>query len=229
MQFDNGNHPDYCLIEPEDNGIKIKQIREMQSKIAVKPIQAEKNVYVIDQSETMNVEAQNCLLKTLEEPPEYAVIILICSNENMLLSTVKSRCTKIKFNDISKDELLKFTDEELIELADGSIGKALKLGEKKDTYIIIKQILENIEKYDKIDFVKNAEVLYKSKDDIFEILDFVNVILFNKAKQNEKYVNCISFVNRAKNKLKQNSNFDMTIDEMCFSIWEEINENYNRG
>ena len=54
----------------------------------------------------MTVEAQNCLLKTLEEPPEYAHIILVASNESKLLNTIKSRCTKIAFNKLSNDDLL---------------------------------------------------------------------------------------------------------------------------
>ncbi len=52
----------------------------------------------------MTIEAQNCLLKTLEEPPEYVVIILIVSNENKLLTTIKSRCTKIYFESLSNEK-----------------------------------------------------------------------------------------------------------------------------
>lgn len=200
----------------------------LQNKIAIKPVQSNRKVYVINESETMTKEAQNCLLKTLEEPPQYAILILICSNENMLLNTIKSRCTKISFTDIQKEELRKYTEDYMVELADGSIGKALQLKEKQELYNNAKQIFENIEKCDKIDFVKNAEILYKSKDDIFEILNYANVIFLKKAKQDEKYINCAYIVEKTKNRLNQNANYEMSIDDLCFSLWEEINENYNR-
>ena len=97
------------LIDAEDGkSIKIEQIRYMQEKIAEKPIASNKKVYIINNSDTMTKEAQNCLLKTLEEPPEYAVIILVLANENNMLNTIKSRCTKIMFNPLSKEEIIHY-------------------------------------------------------------------------------------------------------------------------
>lgn len=69
------------------------------------PIVSKRKVYVIDDSEYMTKDAQNCLLKTLEEPPEFVTIILIVSNENFILNTIKSRCIKIYFNNLSDEEL----------------------------------------------------------------------------------------------------------------------------
>lgn len=223
------NHPDFSLIEPDGNSIKIEQIRLLQSDMSKKPIETNKKVYIINDSEKMTTDAQNCLLKTLEEPPEYGIIILICNNESMLLSTIKSRCTKLSFSDIPKEKLKNYVEEDMLDLADGSIGKAIKLREKQEIYENLRILFENVKKCDKIDFIKNAEVLYKSKDSIQEVLEFANVIIFNKAKENEEYINCVSMIEKAKTRLKQNANFDMTIDNLCFSLWEEINENYNRG
>ena len=222
------NHPDFKIIEPEGSSIKIEQIRMIQAKIAEKPIESTKKVYIIDEAEKMTIDAQNCLLKTLEEPPEYGIIILVCSNENMLLSTIKSRCTKLTFSDIPKEELKNYIEEEMVDLADGSIGKALKFKENQEIYKNVRQVFENIEKYDKIDYIKSADILYRSKDSIQEILDFANVILLEYAKHDERYINCVSIVEKAKTRLKQNANFEMTIDSLCFSLWEEINENNNR-
>ena len=89
IEFDSNNNPDFSLIEGLDGKVKIEQIREMQRKVAEKPIISNKKVYIINDADTMTTEAQNCLLKTLEEPPEYITIFLICSNENNLLSTIK--------------------------------------------------------------------------------------------------------------------------------------------
>ena len=105
------NNPDISIILPEGNSIKTEQIRIMQSKILEKPIISEKKVYIIDDSQTMTVQAQNCLLKTLEEPPEYIIIILISNNENNLLETIKSRCTKISFRKIEPNILKNYLQE----------------------------------------------------------------------------------------------------------------------
>lgn len=69
----------------------------MQEKIYEKPIISNKKIYIIDNSQEMTIEAQNCLLKTLEEPPEYITIILITSNESNIINTIRSRCMKITF------------------------------------------------------------------------------------------------------------------------------------
>ena len=87
----------------------------------------------------------------------------------------------------------------------------------------IENIINNIDRYDLIDFINNAEILYKSKEEINDILDYINVILFNKAKDEYLYTNCIQIVENTKKRLKQNANYDMSIDNMLFNIWEEIN------
>lgn len=103
------NHPDFMLIVAEDGkSLKIEQIRYLQEKIAEKPIKSNKKVYIINDSDCMTKEAQNCLLKTLEEPPEYAVIILIVANENKMLTTIKSRCTKLVFQPLSAEEITSY-------------------------------------------------------------------------------------------------------------------------
>ena len=84
ISFLGNNHPDFILINKESETIKIEQIRELTNKIIEKPIISSKKVYIINDAEKMTKEAQNCLLKTLEEPPEFAVLILITSNENLL-------------------------------------------------------------------------------------------------------------------------------------------------
>ena len=232
IEFDTNNNPDFVLISPDGNNIKIEQIRDIQKRIQEKPIISEKKVYIIDNVDLMTTEAQNCLLKTLEEPPEFAVIILIGSNSNTFLPTIKSRCTIMNFNKISDEEMTKYLrekcdvkniDQNMLYMYQGSIGKALELKEKQEEYKNIENIINNIDRYDLIDFINNAEILYKSKEEINDILDYINVILFNKAKDEYLYTNCIQIVENTKKRLKQNANYDMSIDNMLFNIWEEIN------
>ena len=206
----------------------------MQRKVVEKPIISNKKVYIIDNADTMKTEAQNCLLKTLEEPPEYVTIILICSNEGNLLSTIKSRCTRMHFEPIKDEEIKKYIDKEfpdqqisenIISLAQGSIGKAIKLNERKDIYENIEKILLNMQKKDLIEIVQMSEEIYKSKEEINSILEYINVLLLKLSKQNIKYIKCIKIVEETKKRLKANSNYDMCIDYMIFSMWQEMIEN----
>ena len=143
IEFDTNNNPDYYIIEPDGNNIKIEQIREMQKKVLEKPIISKRKVYIINDSDKMTKEAQNCLLKTLEEPPKYVTIILIGSNESAFLSTIKSRCTIINFEKISIEEIQKymkenydfeFQNQKILKATEGSINKAIEIYEKKEKY-----------------------------------------------------------------------------------------------
>lgn len=233
IEFDSENNPDFQLINSENDKIKIEQIREMQRKIAEKPIISHHKVYIIDNADRMTPEAQNCLLKTLEEPPEYIVIILICSNENNLLSTIKSRCTRLHFDKIENSEILDYINKNepdknispnIIEFAQGSIGKALKLSENLEMYENVEKLIEQMKSKDLIDIMKSAEQLYKSKEEIDFILEFINVILLKFGKQEHKYVKCIDIVENTKKRIKANSNYDMCIDNLIFNMWEIINQ-----
>lgn len=231
IEFSSGNNPDFAEINPDGNNVKIEQIRELQRKIVEPPIISNKKVYIIDEADSMTKEAQNCLLKTLEEPPEFAVIILIGSNESNFLSTIKSRCTIIKFNSIPSEKVKNYIEqkydihpisENIILASEGSIGKAEILKDKQELYNAIDNILANIEKMDLIDTLKNADIIYKSQEDKIDILEYINIILFRKSRQNAKYLNCINIIEDTKKRLNANSNYNMTIDNMIMTIWEEI-------
>lgn len=232
IEFDTNNNPDFMIISPDGNSIKIEQIRYVQKKIQEKPIISNKKVYIIDDADSMTTEAQNCLLKTLEEPPEFATIILIGSNENAFLSTIKSRCMIIHFNRIKNENIKNYLEKNygidqishnLLEIAQGSIKNAIELKDKQEQYEKIEDVIQNINKKDVIDIMKNSELIYKSKDEIFEILDYINVILIKLAKIEYKYTDCINIVENTRKRLKQNANYDMCIDNMLLNMWEEVN------
>ena len=230
IEFDSGNNPDFLCIEPEGNRIKIEQIRELQKRIQEKPILSERKVYLIDDADKMTKEAQNCLLKTLEEPPEFATIILIGSNENDFLVTIKSRCMIFHFQPIENEKIKEYlaknysmeVTSDLLDLFQGSIGKAILLKEKQEEYQKIREIIFHFSKKDLIDYMNDAEILYQEKDDIFEILDYINVLLLKMAKTEAKYTNCIQIVENTRRRLMQNANYDMCIDNMLMNMWEEV-------
>ncbi len=232
IEFNTDNNPDFLCVEPEGNNIKIDQVRKLQKQIQEKPVVSTRKVYIIDDADLMTKEAQNCLLKTLEEPPEFASIILIGTNENSFLTTIKSRCMILHFNRLEDVEVKKYLEQNydeknitqgMLDIASGSIGRAINLKDKQEQYEKIEQLINSLDKKDLIDIVKSAEILYKSKDDINDMLDYANVILLRKAKTNYLYTNCIKIVENTKKRLNQNGNYDMSIDNMLFKMWEEIN------
>lgn len=245
IKFISNNNPDFIEISEDGNSIKIAQIRELQEKIYQKPIVSSKKVVIMDNSEKMTEEAQNSLLKTLEEPPEYIVIILITSNENKLLNTIKSRCLKLSFVNIDGKEMLEYIDknqeiqkpsQSILELCNGSIGRLIKINDNIEEYnqidVITKDMISgripNVVK-----LINKYEVLYKSKEIIFDLLDYMIAIVYSHIKKNadyrSKFINIIGIINNAKTKLNSNTNYDMCIDEMLFKIWEEIDENNSRS
>lgn len=229
--FNGKNHPDYYIINEEGESIKIDTIRNITEKAFEKPILSDKKVYIINDFEKMTKEAQNCLLKTLEEPPEFVIIILISSNENIILNTIKSRCMAIKFHNIEDEELLEYAknilgyesiSENLLKSFDGSIGKAIKLKDNKENYDKIENLVSNLSNKDIVDIMLEGRILY-DKENIQDILDYIIVCLYSNKNVNGKYINCIKYINECSSRLKSNSNFDMSIDNLLFKMWEELN------
>lgn len=235
IQFNENNNPNFNIIESEGT-IKIEQIRKMQEKVYEKPLNSNKKIYIIDNAENMTKEAQNCLLKTLEEPPEYIVIILITANESNLLNTIKSRCMKISFNKIEDNILKSFLEDNfefqninmsLLKTFEGSIGKAIKTKENNDLYNELEKILNNIDKQNLVNILNNTEEIKKNKDKIQEILNYFNIYFIEKSKEDRnssyKYLNSIKIIENTKERLKYNSNFDMSMDYLFMNLWEELN------
>ena len=230
IEFVNDNNPDYYEInlQEDENSIKIEAIRQMQKRVQELPIVSQRKVYIIDDSELMTDQAQNCLLKTLEEPPAFVTIILIVSNENLILNTIKSRCLKIYFNDLSDEDLKKYINNELdildfsenmIKACGGSIGKATTISKNKEIYSQLDNIFTNVESYTLTDVLSKLEVLYKSKDEIQDILEYINTIFIKKAKENIKYIDYIKYIEETKKNINFNCNYDMSIDNLIFKIF----------
>lgn len=230
IEFKSNNHPDYYEIEPQDGSIKIEQIRQMQERILEKPIVSSKKIYIIKDSDKMTTEAGNCLLKTLEEPPKHLVIILVAENESMILNTIRSRCTKISFKAIPNEIILKYlrenygienVPENIFSLFNGSIGNAIDYIDKKEMYEEVEKVFSNIEKTNILDVLNKLECLHSNKENIYDVLDYINVLLIKKAKENYKYLSYINKVEETKKRLRANSNYDMCMDNLLFGIWEE--------
>jgi len=202
--------PDLKIIEPIKSSIKIEQIREMRKEIGLKPFKNVKKIYIINIAEKMTLEASNCLLKTIEEPPYYAIIILLCSQIDSILPTIVSRCQIVNFGLIFSYEIREFLlnknndlekekAEIISKLAQGSIGNALRLLSDKEYFTRREEILNYLSvispgKYSDDIFTKTGRIvseIYK----IEEILEMIKLwyrdILIIKNTGDQKYVtNC---------------------------------------
>lgn len=199
------NSPDYVLIKPDGNSIKIAQIRSLQSDIVIRPHKDYK-IYIINNAEKMTVEAQNALLKTLEEPPNYAIIILVTNNKESLLETIKSRCDIIKFSPIPMQDLKNYLintgiEEERAQLlatfSRGSIENALNLSQSTEFSVM----REDIQQYIQVMLDKNiVEILNipnnmeKYRGKIISLLDiminyFRDIILLKESVNKNMLIN----------------------------------------
>lgn len=232
LELDNSNNPDLTIIEPDGNNVKIEQIRELNRKVVEKPIVSNKKVYIINDGQNITKEAQNALLKTLEEPPEYVTIILITTSESAFLPTIKSRCTKINFNKLAKEDMLKILKSKynyqniadmVYKTSNGSINKSIQIIERQSEFENINKVFSDLENISIIDLINSKEEVFKEKEEIDNTLDYIITIFFDKIKSNNKYIGCINIAERTKERLRKNSNYDMTIDNFMLNIWEEIN------
>ena len=102
-QFESGNQPDLIRVKSEEP--YGDAIRDLRKDIGIKPYQGSRKIYIIEDGETMNQHAQNAFLKTLEEPPEHAVIMILANNLTGLFPTIISRCQQIRVPSLSTNEV----------------------------------------------------------------------------------------------------------------------------
>ena len=212
------NSPDYIEIKPDGNSIKIAQIRKLQSDILVKPYKSYK-IYVIDEAQKMTVEAQNALIKTLEEPPKYAIIILITDNKESLLDTIKSRCEIIKFTPIPMQEVASYLTMNgidskraslLANFSRGSMKKAIELSESEEFHLMREEVQKYVETFlngNLIEIMDIQSSIEKYKDQITNVLDllinyFRDIMMVKENVDNSMIINLdrLIFVKNMSNK-----------------------------
>ena len=229
IQFKGNNNLDFTVIEPESGSIKVEQIREMIKKVYELPLEANRKVYVINDADLMTTSAQNSLLKVLEEPPLYVMIILVGSNEQLFLNTIKSRCIKINFAELTDEELKIYLkknnieiNENFLELYEGSIGRIHKIEGMESNYLELENAIKNIRSKPKVAFVKKVSSVI-NKDNIEEMLNYLNMLLFKIGKNDIIFLEAIEFVNIATRQCRFNCNVEMLVDNMALDMYDMIN------
>lgn len=137
--LDHSNHPDVKIIRPAEEGkaITVDQIRdELVSDMQVLPYMDSYKIYVVENADKLNAQAQNALLKTIEEPPSYGLILLLAENETSFLPTILSRCIRVSLSPLPSDLVMQSLRQKNIPedtaalcaaFSQGSIGEALQL------------------------------------------------------------------------------------------------------
>ena len=226
LTFESGN--DFKIISPTKNVIKVDEIRDFCGELFLKPTKTSHKVFIIDDAECMNEQAQNALLKVLEEPPLYATIILITSNKEKLLNTIKSRVVDVQFDFLSNEEIKKILDsrnieyaEDAIKYANGSLIKALDFV-NDELFDIAKEVEKLLETKDFLAVNRKFEEIKadkKLKPNIAMILEKVMQIFFMKFRneKNYDYTN-IEKLEETIQKIKRNANVDLALDSLMVEL-----------
>lgn len=185
-----GNHPDIIRVTHEKPAtIGVEDIRSgVNNDVVIKPYSSKWKIYIINEAEKMTVQAQNALLKTLEEPPAYAVIVLLTSNPEALLPTIRSRCVELNMKPVADDIVKNYLMKELhipdykadvcTAFARGNLGKAKALAASEEFDNIKTEavsLLKYIRDMEITDIMSAIKKINDYKIDINDYLDILSV------------------------------------------------------
>ncbi len=181
-----GTSPDLYVIDTDEQSIGVDEIRNLQSDIVIKPAYSKRKVYVIADCDKMTVQAQNCLLKTLEEPPRYATILLTASNMGVILETIHSRTIHYNMKKNTNKEVYDYlvenyggkleNNEFIAAFSDGIIGTAIEAAESSDFLMLRENVIQMLLKLCSnrmLDIFKACDFFEKNKTDIENILNIM--------------------------------------------------------
>ena len=201
-QVMSGNHPDLIYVTHEKPGsIGVDDVREqINDTIMIRPYSSYYKIYIVDEAEKMTVQAQNALLKTIEEPPSYAVIILITTNQEAFLPTILSRCVQMKLKPLKDFTIKSYLTQNLhvpekdadicTAFARGNLGKAIHLASSDEFKELFQKVMVLVKNVRTIDISMLLDCIREMKEqnfDIGEVLDLMqlwyrDVLMFKVTK-----------------------------------------------
>lgn len=255
------NQPDIIKVAHEKpNTISVDDIRtQINNDVAIKPYSSPYKVYIVNEAEKMTPQAQNAILKTLEEPPEYAVILLLTTNVNSLLPTILSRCVVLNMKPVADELVRRFLMEEMqipdykaevcVAFARGNIGRAKSLASSEDFENVKSEALSLLKYIQDMELHEIVAAIKKITDYKLEITDYLDIIaiwyrdvLLFKATSDVNHLifreeisairkvarrssyegieEVIKALDKAKNRLNANVNFDLTMELLLLTIKE---------
>lgn len=226
------NHTDIKYYAPEKSTFTVDMARAIRSEAYLKPLTGDYNVAILEHCELMNAEAQNALLKVLEEPPESALFILLTENAGTFLTTILSRCLLLRVTPLSNEEVSNFLESETdktaeevlpaVMLADGNIGKALYYLDDENTQEIrslAKRFYSAFCEQNGVEMLKCAYEVEKSayREQVLKIL---YETAFSELKQScgdrkKGLIDATEAVGFAIERLNANGNKQIVLNNMC--------------
>lgn len=200
-QMESGNQPDVIWVTREKASLGVDEIREqLCNTMDIKPFSSPYKIYLVPEAEKMTEAAQNALLKTIEEPPEYGIVILMTSNISALLPTIQSRCLMMEFRPLSTAVVESYVKEHCqvpdyqarasAAFAQGNLGKAMRYAKSEDfierkDHII--SLLRHVEQMDLSEMLAVIKDLGTRKDEVRDYIDLMvlwyrDVLLFKATK-----------------------------------------------
>lgn len=190
LQAESGNQPDIIWVTHEKpNVISVDEIRtQILNDIELKPYSSRYKIYIVPDAQLMNTQAQNAILKTLEEPPEYAIIMLLTNNVDKFLPTIISRCIVLNFRSVEPLHMVDYLVNQIgidrekarfcTDFAQGNLGKAVRLAISPD-YNEIKEdslrLLRRIQDMDMDEIIQAVRNMGKYKLDITDYIDIMTM------------------------------------------------------
>ncbi len=201
-QLASGNNPDFIRITHEKpTSIGVEDVREqLVEDIQIKPYNGKYKVYIIDEAEKMTVQAQNAILKTIEEPPAYSVIIFLTNNVDVFLPTIISRCIIFNLRPLRESTIMEYLISEFripeyeakicASYSQGKLGKAIRLATSEEFGDIKEEALKlvkNVYSYDIADLIDAVKKITEYKISVVEYIDLLemwyrDVLLFKVTK-----------------------------------------------
>lgn len=187
-QMVSGNQPDVIMLEPAKEGtISVDDIREqVVDSICIKPYKSRYKIYIVPNAQNMTVQAQNALLKTIEEPPAYGIVLLLTTNVDKMLPTVVSRCIVLNTKPIRERDMLGYLEKHMgiseekayfcLDFAQGNLGKAIKLATNEEYSQVVDSVvstLKNIQNMDADDLAKAVSDIEQFKMSLDDYMDLM--------------------------------------------------------
>lgn len=194
VQFVSGNHPDVVYVKPsKKTGYGVDDIRkQVLDTVNIKPYQNQYKIYIIASADLVNPQAQNILLKTIEEPPKYALFFLTTENKQKLLETVLSRCSQLKVHPLSDEEMAEFAQkrglagvESFFSFAQGNAGRLVSLMQAEEFQIIkrdMENLLNNFINSSEHDIIEMIGILSEYEENLAEALNVLQILVRDRLK-----------------------------------------------
>lgn len=188
LQVESGNHPDVITVTHEKISIGVDDIRvQVNGDIAIKPYSGPYKIYIIDDADKMTEQAQNALLKTIEEPPAYAIIILLTTNSSKLLPTILSRCVMLNLKPVSSDAIKEYLMKEYnvpdymanmsATFSQGILGRAIRYASSEEFIHSKEEVLHLLKYIDDMELYEIMEAIKSLSTHKLEINDYLDLMI----------------------------------------------------